>query len=131
MGVPGAHRFKGRLICLKLDAIDGICAVVRRNDVNALASQRIYSAWIESCALCASAPRPNVLEIAMPRSSLKPDLSQMTPSAVVGANDHDIGGRCRRLMSNPMGQLIQSAKPIRADVLGHLTAQFLQVFYGL
>lgn len=91
MGVPGAHRFKGRLICLKLDAIDGICAVVRRNDVNSLSSQSIHSARIESCAFCASAPRLNVLEIAMPRSSLKPNLSQMTSPAVVSANDDDIG----------------------------------------
>ena len=75
MGVPGAHCFKGGMICLKLDAINGIRAVVRRNDVNALVSQRIYSAWIECGALCASAPRPNVLEIEMPCSSLKPDLS--------------------------------------------------------
>jgi hypothetical protein len=119
------------MICLKLDAIDGIRAIVRSNDVNALAAQRAHGARIESGALCASAPRPNVLEIAMPCSSLKPDLSQMTSPAVVGADDHHIGGRGRGLMSNPMGQSIQSAKPLRTDVLGHLTAQFLQVFYGL
>jgi hypothetical protein len=119
------------MICLKLDAIDGIRAIVRSNDVNALAAQRLYSAWIESGAFGASAPCLNMREIAMPRSSLKPNLSQMTSPAVVGANDHDVGGRCRGLMSNPMGQLIQSAKSFRTDVLGHLTAQFLQVFYGL
>ena len=131
MRVPCAHRFKGGMICLKLDAIDGIHAVVRRNDVNALASQRIHSTWIESGAFCASAPRLNVLEIAIPSCCLKPNLSQMTSPAVVGAEDHHIGGRGRGLMSNPMGQSIQSAKPFRTDVLGHLTAQFLQVFYGL